>query len=344
MKNPLSKSYFIVWIKFQRRALTMQQFFNYNLIFIPTKIEKRRFKLLDYFYKATKSISLLISKSPQVLWVQVPPSPLINLTLLYKFMNRKVLIIADCHNGLFGSKWGKYLKNGKYLNKFDLILVHNNVIRDIAIEMGVDVSKILILEDKPAYKTSNVLLDYQLPVKNKWILMPCSFAADEPLATVFEAAKKLPKVTIVISGDWKRNTGIHNLENLPDNILLTGYLSKNDYEALFLKADAVLGLTTEYHIQLSVANEATGFEKPMILSDTPLLRELFNRGAIYVDNFDSDSMADGILEALKNKETLTQNVMLLKEERNKRWHQQAQEVQKTISDLMQIEKARMTSS
>jgi glycosyltransferase involved in cell wall biosynthesis len=46
----------------------------------------------------------------------------------------------------------------------------------------------------------------------------------------------------------------------------------------------VLCLTTEDGVQLSSAAEALAAGKPMIMSDTSLLRELFQPAGIFVDN------------------------------------------------------------
>ncbi len=333
------QNYFIVWIKFQRRALSMQVFFDYQLKFIPEKLSNTKFKFIDYIYKSFSSFWCLFINRPSVLWIQLPPSPLLWVTLIYKLFNKKMIIIADCHNGLFGKKWGKYIKNGKYLNNVDILITHNYIIKDMSIDMGLDSTKIFILEDKPATKPQNIDHNYEINIETPWILMPCGFAEDEPLSVVFEAARLIPDITIVISGNTKRASGFHDLENLPNNVLLTGYLSNENYESLIINADAILGLTTEHHIQISVANEATGFEKPMILSDTPLLRELFNKGATYVNNHDPISMADGIKLAIINKDSLSLEVKTLKKERNKKWQKQAQGVKNEITRLINNKKA-----
>ena len=327
---------FIAWIKFQRRASSMQPFFEYELKFVPAKFESRSKKILDYVYKAFASIFFLIRKKPKLLWVQLPPTPLLRLALWYRTMFKGVIVVADCHNGLFGNKWGKYLKKGKYLNKANLILVHNHVIKEIAIDMGLDPTRLLVLETKPAFKSNKAYGKSILQIENSWILMPCGFAEDEPIATVFEAAKRIPEITIVISGNKSRAEGKHDLSIAPDNVMFTGYLSKEQYENVFAEAPAVLGLTTEHHVQLSVANEATGFEKPMILSDTPLLRELFGRGTVFVDNHDSNSMANGIKQALETRELLEDEVKLLKKERNEKWQNQAEQVKQKIISEFQI--------
>ncbi|TCK84946.1 hypothetical protein C8N28_0242 [Albibacterium bauzanense] len=325
---------FIAWIKFQRRASSMQPFFNFNLQFILPIFQQRKLKIFDYFGKGIETLWMLLKRRPKTLWVQLPPTPLLNIALIYKrFFNKNMIIIADCHNGLFSDKWARFLGNCSTLNKADLILVHNHVIERIAIERGVKASKLLVLETKPAYKNTQNISSYNLNIQTPWILMPCAFAIDEPISVVFEAAKLIPEIQILISGDTRRAVGIHDLNKIPENVTLTGYLSEDDYESLFIQAHAILGLTTESHIQLSVANEATGFEKPMILSDTELLRDLFNKGAVYVDTLSPMSLAEGIKTAILNKDSLAEDVRVLKIERNKKWEMQATRTKEAIKKL-----------
>lgn len=333
-QNLSAKAYFIVWAKFQRRPLSMQPFFGFNTVFIPTKIRKRPFKIFDYLYKSVKSAHYLVTNTPQILWIQLPPTPLLNLALLYRSLNKKTIVIADCHNGTFSEEWVRYLNKTKTLNRADIIVTHNHVIKELALSRGADPKKVIVLETKPASKPQASGFTTQFDIKTPWILMPCAFAEDEPIATVFEAAKLMPEITIVISGDVKSATGLHDISSPPSNVVLIGFLPKQDYEVLFCKADAVLGLTTEHHVQLSVANEATGFGMPMILSDTPLLRELFGRGAVYVDTFDPASIATGTREAIQKKELLAAEVNHLREERNAKWYNQAHALKAQISKLI----------
>ena len=93
-----------------------------------------------------------------------------------------------------------------------------------------------------------------------------------------------------------------------------------------------MGLTTRDDIQLSVANEAVGARKPMVISDTKLLRDLFYRGAVFVNPTDATAIRDGCSLALAQKQVLVQEVAQLSEERNRRWLEQAQRIEKLIAE------------
>jgi len=323
---------FIAWIKYQRRAASMQPYFGYKLKFVPTTIKIQKLKLVDYIVKLLRTVWYLLKYRPPILWTQLPPTFLTNLAILYKkVLRNKVVLIADCHNGVFWGKWENYLNVNK-LNKYDIVVVHNWTIKNIAINKGVDENKILILEDKPAQKNPN---DIVVPKKSDHpqVLMPCSFSVDEPVEMVFEAARKIPEIDILVSGSKERGESLFDYSKKPDNVHLIGYLSKKEYETTFLQSDLILGLTTEDHIQLSVANEATGFEIPMVISDTKLLRDLFNKGAVYVETLNADSIATGIKEALQNLDSLREDVKVLKKERNQKWENMAIVLKERIEKL-----------
>jgi glycosyltransferase involved in cell wall biosynthesis len=327
-----NKHQFYAWITYQRRNASMQSYFNYELKFIHSFIKQKWLKPFDYVLKGIWTAYLLLKNKPQILWVQLPPSPLMDIASLYHKITNKVVLIADCHNNVFWGIWKKYL-NIEKLNECDVIIVHNHVIYDIAVNLGININKLIILEDKPA------VYDMNKPVPPKMsdqyqVLMPCSFGIDEPLEVVFDAARKIPDVNILISGDSKRGKHLFNYSKKPENVKFTGYLSCEDYETTFRQSDLILGLTTEDHIQLSVANEATGFEIPMALSNTKLLRELFNKGAIYVETLNADSIAAGIIEALAKKEILKKEIQLLKIERNQKWENMAIHLKEKINIIL----------
>jgi glycosyltransferase involved in cell wall biosynthesis len=313
------KNQYYVWVAFQRRPVSMQCYFNYDLIFIKPFITTKWLKPVDYILKGIKTMFKLLKDRPKILWIQLPPTPLLFLTQLYKRIIGKCILIVDCHNGVFRGKWKKYLDINK-LNKCDIIIVHNWVIGNIAIELGINKNKLIILEDKPVENNNIIMHKTQ---QHRQVIMPCSFYTDEPLEIVFDAARQIPNVDIIITGNYKRNVSLFDYTKKPDNVKFLGFLPLKEYEAVFVQSDIVLALTTEDDIQLSVANEAVGFEIPMVISDTKLLRELFNKGAIYVETLNANSIANGINEAFEKIDVLKDEIKILKIERNQKWENMA---------------------
>jgi hypothetical protein len=101
--------------------------------------------------------------------------------------------------------------------------------------------------------------------------------------------------------------------------MLTGFVSREQFDRLILECDAVLALTTEDGVQLSACNEAVGAGKPMILADTPLLTSLFKKGVVSVDARDAGCIAFGCRELVRHLEVLSDQAKEGRIERIKEW-------------------------
>src|SRR5690606_15699676 len=84
-----------------------------------------------------------------------------------------------------------------------------------------------------------------------WVLLPCSFDTDEPIDVVAAAARLIPHIRIIITGNPVKYTGPQDLKRLPANVMLTGFLPKKDYNELLRSCDFVMGVTTRDDVQLS---------------------------------------------------------------------------------------------
>jgi glycosyltransferase involved in cell wall biosynthesis len=325
------KQLFIAWVPFQRRSLSMQSHFGYELEFISFAFKSRLLKPLEYIFKAWKTLSLFLRLRPDVIWVQLPPNPLLHLAHLYKaLLSQKVIIIADCHNATLRSPWIKFPGTVSLLNSCDIVLIHNDAVKEQALMNGVGCQHLYVLETPPA-SVENPKIENQELFSHPWILCPCSFNQDEPIQAILDAARLAPEITFVLSGKVSRAKGIHDLSNIPSNVILPGFLPTAEFNSLLCNTDIVLGLTKLEGIQLSVANEAVGCGKPMVLANTKILNELFYKGAIYVNAIDPDSIAQGCREAFLKKNELSKEVRELALERKQRWLGQACQVDKALS-------------
>lgn len=321
------KQLFIAWTPFMRRPESMQQFFGYELHFIAISFSKRWMKPLEYAVKLWITLRLLLLKKPDVLWVQVAPTFLLYVAHLYKAIFRRDLtVIADCHNSMYRKPWVKLPGAIRLLNGCDKVLVHNHKVMLNAMRLGVQEKRLTVLETKPAslQKLQQTASAANEGMPRPWLLLPCSFDTDEPIDKVVAAARFIPHITIVITGNPAKYKGGQDLSNLPPNVRLAGFLPKSQYNELLQTCDFVMGITTRDDVQLSVANEAVGAGKPMVISGSALQRELFYSGAIYVDPLDPDSIADGCMEALERLDQLRLGIERLRRERNERWFSQAQ--------------------
>jgi len=111
----------------------------------------------------------------------------------------------------------------------------------------------------------------------------CTYSVDEPVGAVVEAARRLPDVWFSFTGDPDyAPRGFR--ESLPKNIRLTGFIPDGEYVSLLRAADAILVLTRDDHTMQRGGYEAVALEKPLITSAWTLLRQVFSRGTVHVDN------------------------------------------------------------
>lgn len=327
------KQLFIAWVPFQRRSISMKSYFKYELRFLSFAFKSRLLRPLEYVLKGLQTLLLFLSQRPQIIWIQLPPTLLLHLVHLYKvFLNPQVIIIADCHNATFRSPWISIPGTITFLNRCDLVLIHNDALKEQVLANGIDYKHLYVLEDPPA-SVKNKTAKTQELFPHPWILLPCSFNRDEPIQAVIDAAHLAPEITFVLTGNTARAQGIHDLSNIPNNIKLTGFLPTVEFDTLICNADVILGLTKLDGIQLSVANEALGVGKPMVLSNTLLLKKMFYKGSVFVDSSNPKSIAKGCREALLRVDKLTQEVINLRRERKKIWLAQAFSIDKLSTTL-----------
>lgn len=115
------------------------------------------------------------------------------------------------------------------------------------------------------------------------VAVVCSFAGDEPIAAIWEAAARVPHVRFHVTGD-ARLLSDDLRSRVPPNLSLTGFLETARYAGLIRDVDAVLDLTTEDHTMLRGAFEALYQGVPVVVSDWPILRDAFPLGAVHVPN------------------------------------------------------------
>lgn len=314
----------IAWTGFQRRQVSMASAAGFDCVFMPIQANGKFGKATGYLRMLAKTVALLKAKRPAAVWVQLPQVPALWAALIYRaFFNSNAKIIADCHNAQLRAPWSRFPLALWSLRLSDIILVHNTAMLEQAKEIGWPMEKVLILEDVPPPASNAApqgLARQVIDAPKPWVVFPGSFAADEPIAEVMAAARLAPDMTFIITGRPDRATkNGHDLSNLPANMRLPGFLSVEVFDDLLRDADVVLGLTREEGIQLSVCNEALGFQRPLVASDTAILRELFSEAAVMVKTSDPSSIVAGCRSALADKSDRSKLSCQLAEKRLRKW-------------------------
>jgi glycosyltransferase involved in cell wall biosynthesis len=166
----------------------------------------------------------------------------------------------------------------------------------------------------------------------KNVLVVSSFAVDEPIAAVFEAAKKFAgsDTYLYVSGNYRK--GPTDWASVaPDNVVLTGFLSSQDYIDLLYAVDAVVVLTTLDHTMLCGCYEAVAAGKPLVTSDKPELREYFTN-AEFVQATGS-SIHAGIARVLQDIDRFAARTAELEPRMQAGWRRMFERLEQTLRAL-----------
>jgi glycosyltransferase involved in cell wall biosynthesis len=163
-------------------------------------------------------------------------------------------------------------------------------------ELGIAGQHVQLLHTPPAVPESRVARRPQVAAKlgAAFVLMPASFSVDEPIEVVLRVAAQLSHLTFVLTGNATAANRNHDLKNSPPNVLLPGFLPAAELDWLLAHASAVLALSIHSDIELSAGNEALGFGRPLVVSDSWVSRHLFGEYAVLVDPLSIDSLKNGI--------------------------------------------------
>lgn len=325
------KNIFIVWTKYQSRVEgiveDLKEFIgDIEIVYRDNPPANKFKKIIQYIRYGIADFQLLKRNSVKHIFVQLPPTYSLIAPLLFKRLFRSdVQIIADCHNAMTRNPWLTRFGTQYLLKRADALILHNFVVYERRKNFFpfIDNSKISYLEDKTASKLSYKQNNASININHPFVFIPSSFNLDEPVNALIEAARLLPKVNFVITGNTgKMEKNFHiKKSKTPDNVFFTGWLTHDEYYYFLHESDILIGLTIYDDIQMSVSNEGLAAEKVMILSDKAALREIYKDGAMYTKN-DSLSIKNAIELALANREDFSEKIKIVKEQKQNRYRQQ----------------------
>jgi len=314
-----------IWISWHKipRSQNIAKYLNIPIYeyFENSNIIKR------HLFSSIWTIKFLFRNKPDIIFLHYSYLLLYWVVLYKKFVNKKLVIIADCHNKalrrkLNGFSAGLYeeIKKYSFKNTDITIITNEGMIKDILNYHN----KYFILPDKIPEFT--VELDHKK--EKKYCVYISSFSVDEPVEEIIETAKILgDSVTIYWTG--KKSHNIIKEKNIPSNIIFTGYLEYNDYYKLISNADCLLLLTTEDDCLQCGAYEGLNAGVPMVISDNKASREYFEDSAIYT-GITPQEISDAILTAIEKGEIIKNNSKLVKEKREKDFDRIIQELKLKI--------------
>ncbi len=283
----------IVWVTWERQIRNQSMSARLGADFFQILYEHSR--TIRYIKSTLKTLKIFYTNRHSDIFVQNPSIVLSFIAVIFKKIFG-IRLIIDAHNsGVFPAKKLQFLAD--FVNRSaDYVIVTNDGLAEYVRKIGG--SPVILPDPLPRIVTRKDESSRWNVLTHPSALVICSWASDEPYCEVILAANSLPDVTFYITGNSKgRETNCNS--SLPKNIVLTGFVSENDYHILLENADIIVDLTTREDCLVCGAYEAISVGKPLVLSNTRALRNYFGDFAAYVDN-DAESICAGIQAILRN--------------------------------------------
>ncbi len=282
---------------------------------------------LKYPLQAVATMRMLLRERPDAIHVQTPPFVLGMIVNLYCRVSG-ARFVTEFHSAAFDPIW-------RWAEPFQRYLA-----RRAATNIVTSESWARLIRRWGGHAT--VMLDpfLELPDGKPYplgagfnVAFAGTFADDEPIEAVLEAAAAVPEVHVWITGDDRKRTE-RRLPPAPSNVSYTGFLDGNgEYLGLLREADAVMVLTTRDHTLQLAGCEAIAVGTPVITSDWPYLQTLFAGAAVFVPN-DAEGIAVGLREAVERRDELAGEIAGLRQRSRAAWDAGLREVRaRTWTDL-----------
>lgn len=283
---------------------------------------------VKYVLQAVRTLQLLFRERPRAVHVQNPPFVCGLTVALYCWLTGSCYVVEH-HSAAFGSIWD-------WAWPFQKLVVRRAVTNIVTDGHWADVVRSWGGRRSPAHALvmHDAFLD--LPEGKPFAVRPGrnvafagTFADDEPLDAVLEAALLVPEVGFYVTGDIAKVPPAV-VAQAPGNVTFTGFLDVNgEYLGLIRAVDAVMVLTTRDHTLQLAGCEAIAVGTPLITSDWPYLRDLFSTAAVYVAPT-SESIRDGVVEAMRRLPDLRDEATAVRRAQRARWHAQMTELRALV--------------
>ncbi len=310
---------FIAWVPEASRAGSISQALDGEWrTFYDLRIHREALVPARYLMSAIRTLFYLVRRRPRAVIVQTPPVPAAAMVLIWARLTG-ARVVLDTHPASFAL-------DGRRIDRMMTPLLAALVKRSAGCivttpELGREISR---WQGRP-------MVVHEAPMRwsggiepggcsgRRQVLFICTFAPDEPLMEVLEAARRLPDVTMQITGDLRRLPQRARRE-APANVQWLGYLVGDEYVSALTGADVLMALTVRRESVQRSAHEAVDALRPLVLSEWPHMRELFPH-AVLVENHPA-SIAAGIVEALGRCDELSALAPEARAAQHRRWREQ----------------------
>ena len=234
-----------------------------------------------YVIQTIGTISQVIRTRPTDIFFTNPPV-IAGIVVVLLARAGKARAWSDSHSGAFNNpRWSRFARaNNWVMGRCAGVIVTNRPLAKLVESRGGRPFVLNMVANRPCQPQ---------PGPRQTILVPLSYAFDEPIRELLDAAALAPEVHLTITGrapDWV-------VQGAPANCVFTGWLSRSEYEARLSQASGVICLTTRELTMQMGAFEAIEYALPMLVSGTIVLRDYLDQGGVvFTDNHEPSTLAD----------------------------------------------------
>lgn len=327
-----------LWVTWENHRRSKELALEFEANYFPLVHEGGR--PVRYVVLTARTVALVLREKPRIVFCQ---NPSIALTTLLVFLKRflNYTLIVDRHSNFkfeyeksSSVKWKFFHFLSRWTVKHaDLTIVTNEHLKNVCDEYG---GRAVVLQDKIPNFANNFKRPPPTFMRKKektQVMFVTMFDPDEPIDEIVSASKVLSGCVCYLTGNYKKYYANAKAEEfLGFDVVLAGYISDEDYLALMENVDLVVVLTKKDFILNCGGYEAIAMNKPLILSDTPTLRNYFGSASEYT-KCSADEIEASIQNASNNTEAMYNNLVSGKEELQALWVEKFKSVEDTINAI-----------
>lgn len=277
--------FFLSWASENGRTTDLARVLRVPTFFVPSN--PRANVILRYAQQSVRTIRFLRTNRPTSLIIMLPPTPL--LLICSMWAKRGKTLVADLHTGFFSDpKWRPFAGLGLRLLRKHSSIVTNSDLQARAARAGV---RTVVSHDP---------LENRLPsprqVHDEFVLCPVSYANDEPITNILEAARNTPNVEWRLTG----RAPVDVQTQAPTNVTFTGFVSDSELVSLYNEASVVVALTTRDFTMQRAGYEALMHGVPQVTSDFPVLRDFVATAGRVINPDDPAALRAAVCDILAN--------------------------------------------
>lgn len=302
----MTDAVFVSWIRHHGRSAALANELGIDAYFIAGGRGPAPLRYIRAWRETRRLLHSIAAQRGAAL-VMLPPTPAL---LAAASVRGTVRIAGDLHSGVFNDpKWSWALAPTLWiLRKRGIAVVTNEALAQRCRARGVNA--VVLHDPLETFSTEVPPLKTKGVRPNSYVLFPVTYARDEPINAVLDAARLAPELTFVLTGLAPEHIRIA----APSNVHFSGFVSEEDFLSLLRNAGAVGALTTRSQTMQRAAYEALSANVPLITSRTDVLAEYFGDAAVYAKP-EAQSISAAAREAVAGREELRSRLADLKRTR-----------------------------